>query len=86
MSKELVKKALECIEVKIDLAKLGGVLIDDVIEKALDKVVADSANPIDDAIKAMIWPVLEAEAKKLLAEKAAELEAAIKAKIDELKA
>ena len=86
MSKELIQKALDCVVVKVDLVKLGDVVIDDVIEKALDKLVADSSNPFDNAAKQMLWPLLEKEAKNILAEKAAELEAAIQKKIDELKA
>lgn len=86
MSKELVKKAIECVEFKVNLVKLSEIIIDDVIEKALDKVVEDTSTPFDNAAKAMIWPILEKEGKKLLAEKIVELEAIIKAKLDELKA
>lgn len=86
MSKELVNKVLDCVEVKVNLQKLGEIVIDDVIEKALDKVVADTKNTFDDSGKAMLWPLIEKEAKELLAEKAAQLEAAIKKKIDDLRA
>lgn len=85
-NKEIVKKALDCVEIKVNLAGLGEILIDDVIEKALDKVVADTSTPFDDQAKAMIWPILEKEAKELLAKKAKDLEEVIKKKLDELKA
>jgi hypothetical protein len=85
MSKELAKKALECVEIKVDLVKLGELVIDDVIEKALDKVVADTATPFDDGAKALVWPILEREAKKLLADKVKDLEEIIAKKLEELK-
>lgn len=85
-TKKLAKSALECVEVKIDLNKLAAVLIDEVLEPALDKVVKDSANPVDDAVKAMIYPVLEKEIKELIAKKVVVLEEEIKKKLDELKA
>lgn len=87
MNKQVVTKVLDCVELKINLEKLlGEVLLDDVIGAALDKVVADTANPFDDAAKAMLWPVLEKEAKALIALKSKELEEAIAKKIAELKA
>ena len=86
MSKELVKKAVECVEVKINFVKLGELLIDDVIEAALDKVVANTDTPFDDQAKALIWPILEKEAKEILAEKVKDLEAIIAKKIEEIKA
>lgn len=84
-TKEILKHALACVELKIDLNKLASVIIDDVIEKALDAVVAKSDNKFDDAAKAMIWPILEKEVKELIAVKVVVLEAEIKKKIDELK-
>jgi hypothetical protein len=77
-SKEIAKKALGCVEFKVNFAGLGEIVIDDVIEAALDKIVADSTNPFDNAAKNLLWPILEKEAKALLAVKAVELEEAIK--------
>lgn len=37
------------------------------LEPALKKVVADSSNPVDDAIFAMVYPPLKLELHKLLA-------------------
>ena len=34
----------------------------DVAEKALDKLVADSSNTYDNALKPLLWPLLEKEA------------------------
>ena len=48
-------------------------VLDEVVETALDKVVADSANPYDDMIKATLYPVLEAEVNNLVTKKWAEL-------------
>lgn len=84
--KKLAEIALDSIEVKVDLKKLSFGLIDEVLEPALDKVVEDSTNPIDNAMKAMIYPTLEAELKKLIEKEVVKIEEAIKKKIDELKA
>lgn len=57
----------------IDVEKLCFAIIDEVLEPALDEVVKDSANPVDDAIKALVYPPLELELKKLITKKVAEL-------------
>jgi len=44
-------------------------MISEVIDEALDKVVADSANPYDNMAKASLWPLLEKEALKVVEEK-----------------
>ena len=67
----LVKKALDCI----DLNKLSDILIDDVIEAAIVKAVEKSETKIDDAVVAMLLPIVKSEAKKFLAAKIAELKA-----------
>lgn len=59
----------------IDLEKLAFALIDEVVEPALKEAVAKSATPIDDAILGVLYPVVEAEIKKLVAAKIAELKA-----------
>ena len=65
MKEELLKVLVS----SIDLKKMATGLIDEVIEEALKKVVADSSNPIDDMVMATLWPVLEKEIKKLIEEK-----------------
>lgn len=46
---------------------LKAFILEDVMAKAvkgaLDKFVADSSNPYDDALVAMLWPLLEQAAK-----------------------
>lgn len=37
-------------------------VVGDVAEKALDKLVADSSNTYDNALKPLLWPLLEKEA------------------------
>ena len=69
--KEILKKAL----LAIDLEKLADVLIDDVIEAAIMEAVAKSENKIDDAVVAMLLPLVKAEAKKALHKLIAELQA-----------
>jgi hypothetical protein len=43
-------------------------IIDEVVEKAIDKFIADTSNPYDDMLKAALWPVIEKEVKEKLAE------------------
>jgi hypothetical protein len=59
----------------VDLEKLAFGVIDEVLEKALNEVVAKSENKIDDAVAAMIYPILEVEIKKFISAKVAELKA-----------
>lgn len=67
----LVKKALSCI----DLVGLSNIVIDDVIDAAISKAVAESENKIDDAAVALILPIVKVEVKKFIAAKVAELNA-----------
>lgn len=69
-TKELGKKALSCI----DLAKLGGIIIDDVVFASLKKVVDDSSNKFDDAAYAMVAPLIKIEIEKQLAKLIAEIQ------------
>ena len=65
----LVKKALNCV----DLKALSDILIDDIIEVAITRAVAKTETKIDDSIVAMLYPLIEKEAKEYVAEKIAEL-------------
>ncbi|MBP6952766.1 MAG: hypothetical protein KBC28_11360 [Alphaproteobacteria bacterium] len=67
----LIKKAIKCI----DLVELSNLLLDDVVEVAINNAVAKSENKIDDAVVAMILPIVKAEIKKLISEKVEELKA-----------
>ena len=58
-------------DILLDNVNLGGMafsIIDDVLEEALKKVVADSSNPFDDMLMASVYPVLEKELKDLITE------------------
>lgn len=50
----------------VDLKKLSFALLDEVLEPALKEAVAKSSTPIDDAVFNLLYPVLEAEVKKLI--------------------
>lgn len=73
VAKELGHIALEAI----DLEKLAVGIIDRLLEPALDNLVASTATPVDDAIKAVVYGPLEAELKKLIAKEIADLKAKI---------
>lgn len=62
MTPELKKQILES---KVE--ELPIVAIELLVEPALKKVVADSSNPVDDAIFAMVYPPLKLELHKALA-------------------
>ena len=68
---DVKKILLECI----DLEKLVAELMVQGLEPALKKVVADSSNPVDDAIFAMVYPPLKKEFQKLIAAEVAKLKA-----------
>lgn len=57
----------------VNLPGLAFDIIDEVLEKALQKVVADSANKFDDMLMAAIYPTLEKELKELIQKKYDEL-------------
>jgi len=61
-------KLLEIALKNINVPGLGMDTLDLVLKPALDKVVADTATPIDDVLAAAIYPVLRAELEKLLTE------------------
>lgn len=71
IGKALVGVALE----SIDLEKLCNGIIDQVLEPALDQVVAASENKVDDAIKALVYAPLEAQLKILIAKEIAKIKA-----------
>lgn len=64
MKEELLKILIN----NINLKGIATDLIDNVIEEALKKVVADTATTFDDMAMAALYPVLEVEIKKLIEE------------------
>jgi hypothetical protein len=63
------EKALKIVVESIDLKKLAIGIFDEVLEEAVKSAVAKSPNKIDDALLPMLWPLIEAEFKKLVEEK-----------------
>ena len=63
MEASLVKAILES---KVEL--LPVLAVDLFLEPALKKLVADTSNPIDDGIMAMVYPPLKKELESMLAE------------------
>lgn len=84
--KKVIGIVLSCIDVQVKLKEPAHRIIDEVLEPALDKMVADSSNPYDDMAKQALYPVLEQKVKEVIDEKLGAVEDLIKAKIDELKA
>jgi hypothetical protein len=62
------EKLTELIETNFNLQGFADGIIDEVLEPALRKVVEDSKNPFDDMAFAAVYPVLEVELKKQIAE------------------
>ena len=62
MKEELLKLLIE----SIDLKKLAKGIVNDVVKDALDKVVADSNNTIDDTLMPILWPLLAKEVNELI--------------------
>lgn len=59
----------------IDLEKLAFAIIDEALEPAIKEAVLKSENKIDDSVVALLYPIIEAEVKKIIAAKIAELKA-----------
>ena len=66
VKENLGQNFLKLVIDSIDFEKLAFGIIDEVIEKALDKIVESSDNTWDNSIKALLWPILEKEAKDQL--------------------
>lgn len=60
------EKMVELLVKSIDLKALANGIVDEVIQEALEKVVKDSSNTIDDAVMPLLWPLLEKEVKELI--------------------
>lgn len=67
------EKLLKMVKERVDIGGIFADLLDELLEPALKKVVADSSNPFDDMLMASVYPVLEKELKELVAEKLNEL-------------
>ena len=65
---DLSDKLKASVKARFDFKGFSDDIIDEILEPALKKVVADSGNPFDDMLMAAIYPVLEAELKKLISE------------------
>ena len=65
MKEQLLKALLD----NINLEGMAFDIIDNVLEDALKRVVADSENTLDDMLMASIYPILEKEMKSLISEK-----------------
>lgn len=63
------KKFVDIVLKNVNLPGLLFDTIDEVLEPALDKIVADSKNPFDDMAKASLYPLLEKELKELAQKK-----------------
>lgn len=59
----------------IDVEKLAFAVIDEALEPALKEAVLKSENKIDDSVVALLYPIIEAEVKKIISAKIAELKA-----------
>ena len=81
MKEKILKLIVKYLNVKGLLTEL----VTEVVDEALDKVVADSSNPYDNMAKAAMWPVMEAELAKQIEEKV-DLEKILGLKKEETKA
>lgn len=64
--RDVLKKMLK---ERIDLSGVVVDVLDEILEPALEKVVADTSNPFDDMIMATVYPVLSEKIKELAKEK-----------------
>jgi len=70
---EVKEVALKIVKKNINIGGIAFDIIDEVLEEALKKVVADSSNKLDDMLMASIYPLLEKELKALISKKIGEL-------------
>lgn len=67
------KQIISVLVDAIDLEKLSTGMLDSVLVPALNEIVADSSNKIDDAAVAMLLPLLEPKLKEYIAKEIAVL-------------
>lgn len=73
MTDEQKAELMKAVAKNINLPGLVEAVLKQVVEPALDKLVADTANPFDNMAKAAMYPTLEAELNKLAKEQWAKL-------------
>ena len=59
---------LDSVKKNVNVPGLANDLLDNILEPALKNIVAQSKSPLDDVLMAALYPVLEAELKRLAAE------------------
>jgi len=67
------EKLIAILKDNINLEGIVFSILDEVLEEALNKVVADTTNPFDDMLMSSVYPIIEKEVKKLISEKLGEL-------------
>ena len=73
MTDEQKAELMKAVAKNINLPGLVEAVLKQVVEPALDKLVADTTNPFDNMAKAAMYPTLEAELNKLAKEQWAKL-------------
>jgi len=59
-------KLLDIVNKRVDVAGIAEDVVEQILEEALKKVVADSSNKLDDMLMASIYPLLKVEMIKLI--------------------
>lgn len=53
------EKILKIVKQNVNLGGLAADILDEALEPALQKVVADTSNPLDDALMTALYPSIE---------------------------
>ena len=65
MKNRILKMVVKYFNIKGFMSEM----VTEIADEALEKVVQGSINPMDNMVKAALWPVLEEEIQKLIEEK-----------------
>lgn len=84
MKTEILEVLKESVVIKIDIDGAVMGIVNKVLEPALNKIVADTSNPIDDSIVALLLPLLKKEVASALAKLEDKLEEKIEAKLGDI--
>lgn len=64
----VVKHLVENVHEHIDIPAFFNDMLDEALEPALQKIVEDSSNTIDNIVKGALYPLLAAELKRIVKE------------------
>lgn len=84
MKEQILQALKDSVTIKVDLDGAVMAIVEKALEPALLKIVADSSNPFDDSVVALLLPLVKKELAKVLADLEDKVEVKIEDKIGDV--